>query len=185
MTDRMHKILLVEPDPSTMELLVAALSRRFHAHITCVSRASSGLHSDAREPNDLVIAEMKLPDASGLEFAEQLLAGASRPVILIDERASSRRAVAALRLGIADLFHKPFPVECLLQAAQEALDSLDFRRRTAVRHRRMREMVRRMIRERRDLNRRVELVCKDLVDAQRRLSHRVLALEARTAQAET
>ncbi len=41
----------------------------------------------------------------------------------------------------------------------------------------MRELVRRVIRERRDLNRRVELVCRDLVGAHRRLVTRVLSSE--------
>jgi hypothetical protein len=38
----------------------------------------------------------------------------------------------------------------------------------------MRELVRHVIRERRDLNRRIELVCRDLVEAHRRLVHRVV-----------
>ena len=49
--------------------------------------------------------------------------------------------------------------------------------RHAARYRRLRELVHRVIRERRDLNRRIELVCRDLVEAHRRLVHRVVESE--------
>ena len=83
-----------------------------------------------------------------------------------------------------DLFVKPFPFQDLLDATQRAVVGNDLKRQHAVKYRRMRELVRHVIRERRDLNRRTELVCRDLVEAHRRLVHRVLAIEGtRTGQA--
>ena len=46
-----------------------------------------------------------------------------------------------------------------------------------VKHKNLRQLVRRVLSERRDLNRRIDLVCKDLVGAHRRLVQRVLATE--------
>ncbi len=177
MLDRPHKILLVEPDAEVLEILVAALARRFEAHITCVPDAESCLDVEMVDPHELVIAELNLEDSSGLELTEKLMALSARPVILLANEPTCDEAIEAMRLGVRDLFRKPFPVEDLLDAARRAVLGFDLRRRRTAKYRRMRELVRRVIRERRNLNRRVELICRDLVGAQRRLVHRVLSLD--------
>lgn len=176
MSDRPYKILLVEPDPQLVELLVASLSRRFDANITCVVDAETCLDVEMLEPHDLVIAEWKLGDTTGLHLSEQLTALSPRPIILIAEKVKSRDAIEALRSGVRDLFVKPFAIGELLDSAQRVLYGFDVKRRHAVRYHRMRKLVRQVIRERRDLNKRIELVCRDLVQAHRRLVHRVVEL---------
>jgi DNA-binding NtrC family response regulator len=177
MTNAPCKILLVEPDPDILEILVASLSRRFDAHITCVSDAEQCLDLDMVEPHDLVVAEMELDDAKGTRLTEQLLSLRSRPIILLADNPTLDETVEALRLGVRDLFVKPFPVAQFLDSAERALRGHQLHLQHGAKYRRMRELVRRAIRERRDLNRRIDLVCRDLVGAQRRLVHRVLELE--------
>ena len=184
MSDRAPKILLVEPEPEMVEMLAGLLRRRFDAQVTCVSNAESCLNTDLYDPHDLVIAEWELDDSDGLQLTEHLTILSSRPIILLADEPSSRDAIEALRLGVRDLFIKPFPFQDLLDAAERAIAGIDLKRQHAAKYRRMRELVRHVIRERRDLNRRMELVCRDLVDAHRRLVDRVLALEGtRTEQA--
>ena len=177
MADRPYKIMLVEPDSETVEILVASLTRRFDAHISCVVDAETCLDVELVEPHDLVIAEWELGESDGLRLAEQLLSLSDRPVILMAEAPSAEDAVAALRTGVKDLFCKPFAVGELLDAAGRILDGHDLKRRRQVKYHRLRKLVRRVIRERRDLNKRIELVCRDLVDAQRRLVNRVAEVE--------
>ena len=177
MSDTPSKILLVEPDPDIMEVLVAALSRRFDAHITCVADAESCLDTDMIEPHDLVITEMDLTDSTGGRLAEQLMVLRSRPIILLSEDPTYEDAVEAMRLGVRDMFVKPFPVADLLDSAERAIRGHQLHVQHGAKYHRMRDLVRQTIRERRDLNRRVDLVCRDLVGAQRRLVHRVLELE--------
>ena len=182
-----HKILLVEPDALMLEILVAALARRFSAHITCVADAESCLDVEMLDPHELVITELNLDTAtasgggprisSGLELVEKLMALCNRPIILLADEPTCDEAIDAIHLGVRDLFRKPFPVEHLLEAAGRALLGHDLRRRRAARYHSMRELLRQVIRERRDLNRRMELICRDVVGAQRRLVHRVVALE--------
>ena len=105
-----------------------------------------------------------------------------RPIILLARQPTCEQAIEALRLGVRDLFRKPFPVEQLLDAAERLLYGHDLRRQRAVKYHRMRGLLRRVIRERRDLNRRIELICRDLVQAHRRLLHRVLTVEEAKAQ---
>lgn len=181
MRDRPYKILLVEPDATMLEILVTSLSRRFDAHLTCVADAVSCLDVEMLDPHDLVIAELDLSGSCGLKLAEQLKGLSQRPVILLADDLSSDTAVEAMRAGVTDLYRKPFPIERLLDTVEEVLRDFDLQKRRAAKHRRTRELVRRVIRERRDLNQRVDLICRDLVEAQRRLVHRVLAIEERQA----
>lgn len=174
---RPHRVLLVEPDGDLLEMLVAALSRRFHANLTCVASAADCLDVELSDPHDLIISEMTLGDCGGLELAEHLLTLSQRPVILLADDLDCAGAVASLRLGVRDVFQKPFAVQELLDAAHRALMGSDLRKRRAARYRRMRDTVKRTIQERRDLNRRIELICRDVVEAQRRLVHRIIALE--------
>lgn len=182
MRDRPYKILLVVPNASMLETLVPALSERFDAHITCVSDAISCLDVEMLDPHDLVVSEMALPESNGLALAEQLIDLSGRPVILMADDPDFDDALQALRVGVADFFAHPFGMEEVLNAAQRALSTFTTERKRAIKNRRLRDLVRRVVRERRDLNQRMDLICRDLVESQRRLVHRVLAIEERRAQ---
>ena len=174
---RQHKILVVEPDSEIIEILVAALSRRFDAQITCVADAESALDVDMVTPHDLVITELVLDDLEGLHLIERLMTLSVRPVILLAHEPTCEEAIAALRLGVRDLLCKPFPVTELLDGVARLLRGFEVHRAHLGKYRRMRDLVRRVIRERRDLKCRIDLICRDLVGAQRRLVHRVLESE--------
>jgi len=185
MTERAQKILLVEPDPELLEMLVGTLSLRLDAHITCTANAEGCLDVEMLDPHDLVIAEMELADcrqavagSGGLWLAGQLVALNSRPIILLADDPTCDQAIEALRLGVRELLPKPFSMAQLLDATERLLAGFYLRRQHLARYHRMRALVRRVIHERRDLNQRVELICKDLVGAHRRLVHRVLATES-------
>lgn len=193
MPDRCQKILVVEPDPDILEILMASLTRRFDAHLTCVVNATACLDVEVTDPHDLVIAELNLQhsdprvfparrnadprDSDGLDLAGKLMTLSAKPIILLADNPTYADAVTAMRLGVGDLFRKPFAVECLLDAVQRLLYGSTLQRQHAAKYQQMRKLVRRVMRERRDLNRRIELICRDVVGAQRRLVHRVLALE--------
>lgn len=186
MNERKPRILLVEPDPDLLEILVSGFARRLDPQITCVDSADSALEVDLGEPHDLVITELRLRRFGGLRLAGQLVsvAGLERPVVLLADRVSGRRAVEASRLGVRDLFIKPFMLSELLDRAEELLEEYTIHRRFVARYHRMRELVRRVIRERRHLQHRTELICRDLVGAHRRLVHRVLEFEEQYSRQE-
>jgi len=179
MKKRPRKIMVVEPDPALVEVLVGSISNRFDAHITCAVDARTCLDADILDPHDLFVIERDLDDVDGLRLAGQLLQLSRRPIVLLAEEPATDDAVEALRLGVADFFVKPFPVADMLDSMERILYGSEVRAQHAVRYRNLRDLVRRVIRERRDLNRRMELVCRDLVDAHRRLVHRVLASESK------
>ena len=177
MADRSYKILIVEPAADILEMLVQSLSRRFSAHVTCVATAEACLDVELLEPHDLVIAELNLDDEDGIVLASQLKSLSSRPIILLADDPTREDTLAALRLNVGDLLVKPFPMAELFDATERALRGYEVRRQHQAKYRRMRDLLRRVIRERRDLNQRIDLVCRDLVGAHRRLVHRVLDFE--------
>ena len=174
MGERSYRIMLVEPDASLVEMLVASLMRRFGAQITCAAESVSALDAELTDPQDLVIVEQNLSGADGLELTEQLCSLSRRPVILLCDDPQADDLIRAVRTGVYDAFRKPFAVEELLDSAQRAFYGFEVKRQSAVKYRRMREMVRRVIRERRNLNQRIELVCRDLVESHRRLAYKFI-----------
>ena len=174
MASAFHKIILVEPDPEIVEILVSSFSKRLDAQITCVSDAESCLDVEMVDPHHIVVSELELPDCSGLELAEQLSTLSPRPIILMAEDPTPQDAINAMRLGVRDLLIKPFPVGDLLDAVERDLRGHEIKQAHAAKYHRMRRLLRKVLRERKDLNHRVELVCRDLVGSHRRLVHRVL-----------
>lgn len=172
MGERPYKVMLVESDPPTLEVLVSSLTRRLNAQVTCAADAQTCLDMEMLEPHDLAILD--LDTCESMRAAEQLLSLGARPVLLMANRPSFHDAVTAIRIGARDFFKKPFPVNQLLDAAEAALREWDIARSQSRKYRRMRDLVRHVIRERRDLSRRVELICRDLVQAQRNLLNRVV-----------
>lgn len=175
---RFYKILLVEPDPCVLEMVVEALERRFDAQISCVADAEACLDVASSERHDLVITETELPTLTGVKLAEYLQAFGVGPTILLADRVEAEEVIQALRAGVRDVFCKPFAMNELLDAVDRLLHGCEVRRLHARKYRRMRDLVRRVLRERKELNRRMDLICKDLVGAHRRLVTRVLQTES-------
>jgi DNA-binding NtrC family response regulator len=171
------KILLVDNEPATMEMLVEVVVRHLNAQITCVATAEDALDIDVLEPHDALIAEINLPKMDGVTLAQRILEQRRRPVILMSNDPNLGQAIGALRAGATDFFTKPFAIECLLDSIVRALAQADEQHRQVQRYHRLRRLVRHVIRERRELNDRVDLICRDLVGAHRRLVHRMLDRE--------
>lgn len=181
MTDRPPKILLYETEPAMVELLVSSLSRRFNCHLTCVVDEHMCADAELIDPHDLAIVDAGHDHEDGLRLASNLLSLSNRPVLMLMDEPQSDDVARAVRIGVCDVFIKPFPMADLLDAARQAMRRFSIERTRSAKYARMRDIVRRVVRERRDLNRRMDLVCRDLVGAQRRLVDRVLSLEARFA----
>lgn len=175
--ERPYRIILVEPDPELIDVLLGSLTRRFACHVSCVPTAAACLDAELVTPHELVITEFALPDTSGIALAHQLASLGRRPVILLADRIARRPMIAAMRAGIRDVLVKPFPVSELLDGAAQLLNEFRTQRRQFARYHRMRSLVKRVLGERRELHRRTELICRDLVGAHRRLLSKVLTYE--------
>jgi len=125
------RIVVVEDEPDIAAFLRDAL-RKEGFQATAAHEAQQALESIRREPVDLVILDLMLPDMSGLELLKQLkrheeTAGAR--VIVVSARTEEVDRVLAFEFGADDYVTKPFSprelmlrVKAVLQRAKPAVE---------------------------------------------------------------
>src|SRR5919202_5566133 len=81
-------------------------------------------------PPDLLLLDVNLPGASGLEFLTELKEsnGDAPLVILITAHGSERMAVEAIKSGAHDYLSKPFELDDLRLAVKNAFETIRLRR---------------------------------------------------------
>ena len=173
MTNKPVEILLVESDLDLAEMLVRCLAEVGSAHVTHVASAAEAVREELTTRHDLLMIASSLDDAEGLGLVRELRVCNKAPVVLLAEHPTVDEAIEALRLRVAEVLMKPFDVaeacEVVVKLARQAAK----RRHRARRYRRLREMSSRIVRERRDLKQRMDLICRDLVHAYRGLAQKV------------
>ncbi|UCD29826.1 MAG: response regulator [Planctomycetota bacterium] len=173
MEERPVEILLVEDDADLAEMIEQHLSGAMWANVTQVRTAGEGLREELTTQHEVVIASLSLPDTDGLAFVGELRNSNKCPVILTAQDPSVDEAVEAIRLGVSELLIKPFDLAYLSEVVDTLAQREVKRRRQRLRYRRLRHIASRIIRERKDLNRRMDLICRDFVHAYRRLAKKV------------
>jgi class 3 adenylate cyclase len=103
------RILVVDDMPQNVRLLEAVLAPRGHA-VTGVASGREALARLAREPFDLVLLDVLMPELDGYEVCRAIRAEpATRflPVVMITASGSEQK-VAAIEAGADDFITKPF-----------------------------------------------------------------------------
>ncbi len=166
-------ILVVEDDEALSEMVADHLESTVGANICRVSGAEDALCAEADDPPDLLLTDLLLPDGDGLELVRAIRRRRrDYPVLIMTGRATLGRAVEAMRLGVSDLFAKPFDLNRLTRVVKQSLAKYDSLKRSRQRCERLRRITRSVIDERKELQQRVDLVCRDLVDSYRDLTQR-------------
>jgi two-component system KDP operon response regulator KdpE len=114
------RILLVEDERG----IATAVRRNLGAHGFTVQVAETGdaaLDQCSKQPPDLIILDLGLPDMDGTRIIEEVRATSSLPIIILSVRGEERVKVRALDLGADDYLTKPFGVEELLARVRVAL----------------------------------------------------------------
>ncbi len=171
MTER-PVILVVEDDPVLAEMLVDHLRLSIDARVIHATGAADALRQVHRRRPDLAIVDIGLPDGDGLELIRLIRESCDCPALVITGCPTLQRSVEALRLGADDLLTKPFDLHELSIAVLQAVDRHRASHRERQRTRRLEGLVRRVLQDRRLLQQRVDLVCRDLVGAYRELAER-------------
>jgi PleD family two-component response regulator len=173
MAEKPVQILLVDADDDLAEMIVRCMGDACWGEVTHVASASDAMREELTTRHDVMIACMSLPDGDGLGLTREIRVTNKCPVILIGEQPTADEAIDALRLGVTDFMVKPFDIVDLMGIARKSADRQLHRRHRHRRYRRLRSMVSRIIRERRDLRQRMDLICRDLVHAYRNLAQKV------------
>lgn len=170
-------ILLVEDDEDVAIMVADHLEHSLEARVRHVRDGEEAFDQALDRTPDLVVADLLLPGKNALSFVRRLNSLATVPVILMTGQPTLGRAVEALRLGVVDLFTKPFDLDRLSRVARRTLERSTRQQRQSRRLRRLQRVAARAVRRRRHLQQQLDLVCRDLVIAHRRLAERVHTLQ--------
>jgi DNA-binding NtrC family response regulator len=116
-----EKILIVEDDLVVRNLLQAIFTRH-KLPVSCADNLAQANALLAREPFDLMMLDLRLPDGDGLKFLEQVSTVPDHPlVVMVTGYGSIESAVACMRAGAFDYVLKPFSpsqIDVVLRKAQ-------------------------------------------------------------------
>jgi two-component system, OmpR family, KDP operon response regulator KdpE len=107
------RVLFIDDEPSVRQATATLLRSRGYA-VTLAGTGAEGLSAFEREKPDLVILDLGLPDANGVDICRQLRARADVPIVILSVRGDETTKVHALDAGADDYVTKPFGPEELL-----------------------------------------------------------------------
>lgn len=123
-------ILVVEDDGAVREMIAAFLRNAGHEVMT----ASDGYAMQQILENstiDLVVLDLNLPDADGMDLARQVRSRSRIGIVMLTERDAPQERAAGLELGADDYIGKPFYPRELLARINNVLarapSNVDFR----------------------------------------------------------
>jgi two-component system KDP operon response regulator KdpE len=113
-------VLLIEDEPQMRRFLRAALGAGDYDLVEATT-AREGLAQAAGRNPELILLDLGLPDADGLDVTRQIREWSSVPIIVISARGQESDKVAALDAGADDYLTKPFGVGELLARMRVAM----------------------------------------------------------------
>ncbi len=126
--DRRPPRILVVDDERSMRELLAIVLRREGYEVLLAENGRAAVSLLEREPVDLLISDIKMPDLSGVDVLraakkiDQDILG-----IMITAFASTETAVEAMRLGACDYLSKPFDIDLLKMKVREKIENRQLR----------------------------------------------------------
>ncbi len=108
-----HKLLIVEDDPDTSEMLRVYFEAQGYQILQAFS-GNEALRQCQRGLPDLILLDVRLPDIDGLEVGKQLqenLHTSRIPIIFVTERQERDYRISGLKLGAVDYITKPFDIQ--------------------------------------------------------------------------
>lgn len=124
MTSLAPLILVIEDELETRRFLRASLRAHDYQVVEAATAREGLAHLSGRNP-DLVLLDLGLPDADGLEVVRTIRASHRTPVIVLSARGREQDKVTALDRGADDYLTKPFGVPELLARVRAILRRLD------------------------------------------------------------
>lgn len=118
-----RRILVVDDEPHIRRVLEVILgSSGFD--VVLASDGMQGLDNLSREPVDLILLDLMMPGANGLEILSKIRANPERantPVIILTAKGQDTDREAALAGGASDFLTKPFSPKKLIARIEEIL----------------------------------------------------------------
>ncbi|HEY2588035.1 MAG TPA: sigma-54 dependent transcriptional regulator [Tepidisphaeraceae bacterium] len=129
----MAHLLLIDDDPGVVPEQVRRSFSAPENRVEVATTGASGLEAFRTHAPDVVLLDLRLPDASGLEIFEQIHAIDARvPVIFVTMAKTADTAIEAMKRGAFDYLFKPLDLGQLRRVAGEAIDVAQRMRAPAV-----------------------------------------------------
>jgi DNA-binding response OmpR family regulator len=119
------RLLMIDDDASLNDLLVEYFDRFGHM-LTTATTAAAGRSLLRRLDPDLLILDVMLPDADGMELCRSIRAASDIPIVMLTARGDLPDRVLGLEFGADDYIPKPFEprelvarVETLMRRSRE------------------------------------------------------------------
>jgi DNA-binding response OmpR family regulator len=113
-------ILVVDDEPSISEV-VGIYLRRAGYQVAVARDGQEALDALEKEPPDLVVLDLMLPEVDGLEITRRLRAEGDTPIIMLTARREEADRIAGLEMGADDYVVKPFSPQELVSRVKAVL----------------------------------------------------------------
>jgi DNA-binding response OmpR family regulator len=125
------KILVVDDDTLLRRSLKYQLEREGYT-VATADNGLAGMSAARADPPDLILLDIGLPDANGLDIARTLQRELATPIIFLTGRDQETDVVTGLELGAEDYITKPFGMRELIARIRVVLRRLARTPATAV-----------------------------------------------------
>jgi DNA-binding response OmpR family regulator len=113
-------ILVVDDEPSIREVVSIYLERAGY-HVVVADDGQAALEALERQPPDLVVLDLMLPEVDGLEITRRLRAEGDTPIIMLTARREETDRILGLEMGADDYVVKPFSPRELVSRVKAVL----------------------------------------------------------------
>ena len=120
MSHAKQRILLVDDDPGIMVAVKQALAAHGY-QMTTATDGIEALDSFDREPPELILLDLVMPQCSGLEVCKRIREFSATPIIILSVKGSEADIVSVLDLGADDYLVKPFRLAELIARVRAVL----------------------------------------------------------------
>jgi len=116
------RLLVIDDEPRMVDIVAMVLRHDGH-HVETETDPQAALARLADEPFDLLITDLRMPGADGIEVLRRVREREpDMPVILMTAHASVATAIEAMKLGAVDYVEKPFNNDELKAMVRRAID---------------------------------------------------------------
>ena len=168
------RVLIVDDEPELVELIGNVVKAQVDCKIVSAATVREARNILAREPVEVLVTDVHLPDGDGMSLLPQLREQQpNASAIVITGSPSMDRAITAIRGGAIDFVTKPFSNEQLIERVRSAIERHSQNVKRDKRIDRLREAVKRLNDSRRLISKKVDLLCNDLISAYGDLSRQL------------
>lgn len=164
------RVLVVDDEPGMTEML-SDVVRSMDCTVIKASTIAEAKRMIAREPVQLMLADVNLPDGDGTTLLKSLKKHhpSARAIVMTGDPTVAA-ATAAMRQGAVDFLPKPFDAKAIISQVQSALSLSEQVARQELKVAKLKSAVRKLNAARKTISQKVDILCNDLVSAYGELS---------------